>query len=245
MEKVRIQKVLSEYGFASRRKAEKMIEDGLVYINGKKANIGDKIVPNKDKISIDGKLIDCNQKKYYIMLHKPRGFISTTHDELGRKCVTSLVSDIPTKIYPVGRLDKDSEGLLLMTNDGDFSNSILHPSKHIEKKYRVTVKPKINEDQLVKLSASFEIDNYKTVPAKITVIKHSDDRTVLEIILKEGKNRQIRKMCEQVGLEVARLKRISIGQLKLGMLQPGKWRDLSTQEIKMFSSKRKNDSSKI
>ena len=155
-------------------------------------------------------------------------------DELSRKCVADLVRDVPAKIYPVGRLDKDSEGLLLMTNDGDFSNAILHPSRHVEKKYRVTVKPKANEKQLVKLSSGMEIDGYKTEPARITVLKDVEDRTVLEVIIKEGRNRQIRKMCEQVGLNVARLKRISIGQLKLGMLQPRQWRDLSIQEVKMF-----------
>ena len=234
MEKIRIQKALSECGIASRRKAEELIKQNLVSVNGKTAKIGDKVDLSRDKISVDGKLVACEVKKYYIMLHKPRGFVSTMSDELSRKCVADLVRDVPAKIYPVGRLDKDSEGLLLMTNDGDFSNAILHPSRHGEKKYRVTVKPKANEKQLVKLSSGMEIDGYKTEPARITVLKDVEDRTVLEVIIKEGRNRQIRKMCEQVGLNVARLKRISIGQLKLGMLQPRQWRDLSIQEVKMF-----------
>ena len=234
MEKIRIQKALSECGIASRRKAEELIKQNLVSVNGKTAKIGDKVDLSRDKISVDGKLVACEVKKYYIMLHQPRGFVSTMSDELSRKCVADLVRDVPAKIYPVGRLDKDSEGLLLMTNDGDFSNAILHPSRHVEKKYRVTVKPKANEKQLVKLSSGMEIDGYKTEPARITVLKDVEDRTVLEVIIKEGRNRQIRKMCEQVGLNVARLKRISIGQLKLGMLQPRQWRDLSIQEVKMF-----------
>jgi 23S rRNA pseudouridine2605 synthase len=234
VEKIRIQKALSECGIASRRKAEELIKQNLVSVNGKTAKIGDKVDLSRDKISVDGKLVACEVKKYYIMLHKPRGFVSTMSDELSRKCVADLVRDVPAKIYPVGRLDKDSEGLLLMTNDGDFSNAILHPSRHVEKKYRVTVKPKANEKQLVKLSSGMEIDGYKTEPARITVLKDVEDRTVLEVIIKEGRNRQIRKMCEQVGLNVARLKRISIGQLKLGMLQPRQWRDLSIQEVKMF-----------
>ena len=234
MEKIRIQKALSECGIASRRKAEELIKQNLVSVNGKTAKIGDKVDLSRDKISVDGKLVACEVKKYYIMLHKPRGFVSTMSDELSRKCVADLVRDVPAKIYPVGRLDKDSEGLLLMTNDGDFSNAIVHPSRHVEKKYRVTVKPKANEKQLVKLSSGMEIDGYKTEPARITVLKDVEDRTVLEVIIKEGRNRQIRKMCEQVGLNVARLKRISIGQLKLGMLQPRQWRDLSIQEVKMF-----------
>ena len=234
MEKIRIQKALSECGIASRRKAEELIKQNLVSVNGKTAKIGDKVDLSRDKISVDGKLVACEVKKYYIMLHKPRGFVSTMSDELSRKCVADLVRDVPAKIYPVGRLDKDSEGLLLMTNDGDFSNAILHPSRHVEKKYRVTVKPKANEKQLVKLSSGMEIDGYKTEPARITVLKDVEDRTVLEVIIKEGRNRQIRKMCEQVGLNVARLKRISIGQLKLGMLQPRQWRDLSIPDVKMF-----------
>ena len=234
MEKIRIQKALSECGITSRRKAEELIKQNLVSVNGKTAKIGDKVDLSRDKILVNGKLVACGAKKYYIMLHKPRGFVSTMNDEFGRKCVADLVRDVPARIYPVGRLDKDSEGLLLMTNDGDFSNAILHPSRHVEKKYRVTVKPKANEKQLVELSSGMEIDGYKTEPARITVLKDVEDRTVLEVIIKEGRNRQIRKMCEQVGLNVARLKRISIGQLKLGMLQPRQWRDLSIQEVKMF-----------
>ena len=234
MEKIRIQKALSECGITSRRKAEELIKQNLVSVNGKTAKIGDKVDLSRDKILVNGKLVARKEKKYYIMLHKPRGFVSTMNDEFGRKCVADLVRDVPAKIYPVGRLDKDSEGLLLMTNDGDFSNAILHPSRHVEKKYRVTVKPKANEKQLVELSSGMEIDGYKTEPARITVLKDAEDRTVLEVIIKEGRNRQIRKMCEQVGLNVARLKRISIGQLKLGMLQPRQWRDLSIQEVKMF-----------
>ncbi len=239
MKKMRIQKILSESGVASRRKAEDMIKNKAVCINKKVAQIGDKADPNVDKIFVNGRLIDCNVKKHYIMLHKPRGYVSTTKDELGRKCVMHLVSDIPEKIYPVGRLDKDSEGLLLMTNDGEFLNAVIHPANSIEKKYRVTVKPKVTENQLVTLSSGMTIDGYKTEPARVTVLKSADDRAVLEIIIKEGRNRQIRKMCEQSGLNVARLKRVALGQLKLGMLAPGKWRNLSTQEIKLFSKKEK------
>lgn len=234
MTKIRLQKVLAESGIASRRKSEDLIKNNLVFVNEKLAKIGDKVNPFKDKIVVNGKKIDYNFKKYYIMLHKPRGFVSTVDDDLGRKCVIDLVKDVPAKIYPVGRLDKDSEGLILLTNDGEFSNSVIHPSKHIEKKYRVTVKPKIKEEQLVKLSSGMEIDGYKTEPAKISVLKDAEDRTVLEVIIKEGRNKQIRKMCENVGLTVARLKRLSIGQLKLGMLQPGKWRHLSPKEINLF-----------
>ncbi len=232
MEKIRLQKVLSERGIASRRKAEELIKNGEVAVNGRVASLGDKVDPAKDIIAVGGKRIDKKVKKFYIMLHKPRGFISTMSDELNRKCVAQLVQDVPEKVYPVGRLDKDSEGLLLMTNDGDFANAVIHPSRHIEKRYRVTLKAKVSEEQLVKLSSGMEIDGYKTQPAKVNVLKLEPNRTVLEIVLKEGRNRQIRKMCEQVCLDVARLKRISIGQVKLGMLQPGKWRELSREEVR-------------
>ena len=230
--KVRIQKMLSEYGVTSRRKAEKMVIDGLVTINDIKSKIGDKVDIGKDKIKISGHSITKTKKNYYIMLNKPRGYISTTSDEIGRKCVIDLVSDISARVYPIGRLDKDSEGLLLMTNDGNFANSVIHPSNHIEKKYRVTTHPDITEDQLTKLSIGVEIEGKKAVAHKIDVISSSKGRSVLEITLKEGRNRQIRKMCEAVGLEVARLKRISIGQVKLGMLKVGHYRELTEDEIK-------------
>ena len=156
------------------------------------------------------------------------------HDERGRKCVTDLVKEIKSRIYPVGRLDKDSEGLLIMTNDGDFANNLIHPSKNIFKTYRVTVRSGVKEETLVKLACKTEIDGEEIEPAQVEVLSNEKGRSVLKISIKEGKNRQIRKMCESVGLEVARLKRISIGQLKLGMLPPGKWRELTAEELKHF-----------
>lgn len=219
----------------SRRKAEEMILQGKIKINGKTASLGDRVTPNVDKVFLNGKEILLeNKDKYYIMLNKPRGFVTTMKDERGRKCVADLVSDIPERVYPAGRLDKNSEGLLIMTNDGDFANSLMHPSKDIWKTYRVTVRPKITEDQLNILCSGIEIDGKPTEPAMIKVLTQEKNRVVLEISIKEGRNRQIRKMCEFVGLEVARLKRISIGGLKLGMLQPGKWRNLSREEINLF-----------
>ena len=144
------------------------------------------------------------------------------------------MSDISERVYPAGRLDKDSEGLLIMTNDGNFANNLIHPSKNIWKTYRVTVRPKLTEEQLTNLCTGMEIDGKPTEPARVNVLVQEKNRVVLEISIKEGRNRQIRKMCESVGLEVARLKRISIGVLKLGMLAPGKWRDLTEDEIKLF-----------
>ena len=152
-EKIRVQKIIADAGIASRRKAEELIERGAVTVNGQKAKLGDKADPRKDKITVAGREIKVNSenKKYYIMLHKPRGYITTANDEGGRKCVTELVEDIPARLFYVGRLDRESEGLLLMTNDGDFANMITHPSTHFAKTYRVTVRPRISEEQLTTL----------------------------------------------------------------------------------------------
>ncbi|MGN0558927.1 MAG: pseudouridine synthase [Acutalibacteraceae bacterium] len=237
-ELVRLQKMLADCGVASRRKSEQLIADGQVKVNGRTAQIGDKVDPYRDKVFVAGKRITAAAKKKYryIMLHKPRGYITTMDDEMGRKCVAELVSDIEERIYPVGRLDRESEGMLLMTNDGAFANTVTHPKKHIYKIYRVTVRPGITEEQIIKFETGMEIDGYKTAPAEVRVVKKEEGRAVLEIVLREGRNRQIRKMCEQLGIEVARLKRVAIGQVKLGMLQPGKWRDLTPEEVKKLTA---------
>lgn len=237
-EKIRLQKVLADCGVASRRKSEQMISKGIVKVNGIVANIGDKVNPIKDKITVNGKRLISKDKNYYIMLYKPRGFITTMSDELDRKCITQLVSDIPARVYPVGRLDKDSEGLLLMTNDGEFANNIIHPSKHIKKIYRVTVSGNVTEEQLAQFNIGMVIDGIKTAPADAFVISRYPNRVVLEIVLYEGRNRQIRKMCENLGLEVKRLKRVGIGSIKLGLLQPGKYRELTSEEVKKLSHKK-------
>lgn len=228
---VRLQKMLADCGVASRRKAEEMIANGQVRVNGVIAKIGDKVDPKKDKISVNGKPI-VSQRNVYYMLHKPRVFITTMQDEMGRKCVAELVSDIPERVYPVGRLDRDSEGMLLMTNDGEFANLVSHPSTHVPKTYRVTVRPSINEEQLTQLAMGIVLDGQRTLPAQVRVLSQEPGRVVLEIVLFEGRNRQIRNMCEAIGLEVARLKRIAIGPVKLGMLQPGDFRRLTLEEVK-------------
>lgn len=234
MEKVRIQKIIADSGLCSRRKAEELIEKGAVRVNGHPCKLGDKALPGKDIISVNGENITVEKKKrlYYIMLNKPRGYVTTTSDELGRKCVTELLKDVPERVYPIGRLDKDSEGLLLFTNDGGFANDIMHPSRHISKTYRVTVRPDITEQQLVELSAGVEIDGRKTKECSVVVLNKEPGRVVLQMTIFEGRNRQIRKMCEAVGLEVARLKRTSIGPLKLGMLKPSTYRDLKPDELR-------------
>ncbi len=229
--KIRLQKYLSECGVASRRKAEDLIVAGKVKVNGKPASIGDKIDPNLDKIFVAGKRIIKSKKNTYIMLHKPRGFITTLSDEMGRKCVAQLVEDVGTRVYPVGRLDRDSEGLLLLTDDGEFANSLTHPTHHVPKTYRVTIRPTITEDQITALTAGIEIDGRMTMPSEVRVIEKKEGRVVIEIIIYEGRNRQIRKMCDALGLEVARLKRTQIGSVKLGMLKTGDWRNLTDEEV--------------
>lgn len=233
MEKIRIQKIISDCGICSRRKAEELMSKGRVLLNGRPAKPGDK-ASLKDIITVDGERIRPPKKKklVYIMLNKPRGYVTTMNDELGRKCVTELLDGIDERIYPVGRLDRNSEGLLLFTNDGAFANGIMHPSRQIAKTYRVTVRPDISDEQLVALSDGIMLDDRKTLPANVVVKDKQPGRVVLLITIKEGRNRQIRRMCEAVGLEVARLRRISIGPLKLGMLKPGTYRDLTSDELR-------------
>ncbi len=233
MEKIRIQKMIADSGYCSRRKAEELISRGKVRLNGHPVKLGDKC-GYKDIITIDGERIYMPRKKnlVYIMMNKPRGYVTTVSDELDRRCVMDLLDGVEERVYPVGRLDRNSEGLLLFTNDGDFANSIMHPSRHVSKTYRVTVRPDISDDQLVQLSEGVDIDGRKTLPASVIVKEKEQGRVVLLITIKEGRNRQIRKMCEAVGLEVARLRRISIGPVKLGMLKPGTWRELTAEELR-------------
>ena len=232
MAEVRLQKFLAESGVASRRKSEELIEQGKVKVNGKLSMIGDKVDPKKDTITVNGKKIVKTKTFTYVVLHKPRGFITTMSDEMDRKCVAELIKDVPGRVYPVGRLDRDSEGMLLFTNDGAFANAMTHPTKHVPKTYRVTVRPSITEEQITALTQGVIIDDRKTAPAEVRVVTKEEGRVVLEIILYEGRNRQIRKMCEEVGLEVARLKRTAIGSIKLGMLKQGAWRNLTEDEVR-------------
>lgn len=230
-EKIRLQKYISECGYLSRRKAEEMIAKGQVFVNGKKAIIGDKVDPYADEVKINGEKLKRPDSSIYIMLHKPRGFITTMNDEVGRKCVASLVKDVSAPVFPVGRLDRNSEGLLLFTNDGEFANTIMHPRYGIKKTYRVTVSRVESDEQIKKLSKGVYIDGRLASPAKVTVIQKYEDRDVLEIVIGEGRNREVRRMCEAASLEVKRLKRTAIGTLKLGMLKPGSFRELSQQEV--------------
>ena len=229
--KIRLQKFLSEAGVASRRKAEEMIRNGSVKVNGAVAQIGDSVDSKKDTVLVKGKKVMTQRTMRYILLNKPRGYVTTTDDDLGRKCVLELVKDVKERIYPVGRLDRVSEGALILTNDGAFANAMMHPSKHVPKTYRVTVRPGITPEQVDILSTGVELDGRLTAPCDVYVISKEEGRAVLEIVLYEGRNRQIRRMCESLNLEVARLRRTAVGPIKLGMLQTGEWRDLTPQEV--------------
>lgn len=230
----RLQKIISDSGFCSRRKAEELIGKNAVKVNGHTASVGDKADPDKDIITVWGERLDTKSVRLrYIKLYKPRGYLTSMEDSHSEKLITDLLKGIPERVYPVGRLDKNSEGIILLTNDGAFANDITHPRKHIAKVYRVTVPSKVTEEQLAEMAAGIEIDKgVITQPCTVNVLTEGQERTVLEFIITEGKNRQIRKMCGAVGLEVSRLKRTSVGGVKLGMLKPGEYKELTAEEMR-------------
>ena len=230
--KIRLQKHLASCGVASRRACEELIQKRLVRVNGRIASIGDKIDPKRDKIEVRGKSVVPVLTKRYIMLYKPRGYVTTASDEYGRKTVLDLVQDVGVRLFPVGRLDKDSEGLIFLTNDGDFANQLTHPSHNVNKTYRVTVEGEVDDEKIDKLCSGVNIEGRTTKPCDVYVIDRRVDSTVLIFTIHEGINRQIRKMCEVVDLKVIRLKRTEIAGVKMGMLKVGKWRDLNEREMK-------------
>lgn len=233
--KERLQKILSNYGVASRRAAEQLIAEGKVKVNGETAEIGQSADAERDIIMVRGVVVGAKPEPVYLALYKPRGYVTTMKDERGRKTVRDLVASCETRVYPAGRLDLDSEGLLIMTNDGDAAMRLTHPSKEIEKAYRVTVRS-TDKSKFQALAAITEIDGEEITPAVVRLIKTEADRSSLEVIIHEGKNRQIRKMCELAGLEVLRLKRNRVGEITLGMLKPGEWRHLEKKEIRYLKS---------
>jgi len=226
----RIQKILSAHGITSRRNAEALIKAGRVSCNGQICTLGESADPDVDVILVDGKPLPSKAQSRYIMLNKPRGYVTTLSDEKGRPNATQLVRDCGERVYPIGRLDMDSEGLLLFTNDGNFANYLMHPKHLIEKTYHAWVKG-FTLAGYVKLKEPVVLDGYLIKPPKLSVLKEQGENAVLEIIIHEGRNRQIRRMCQLAGMQVVRLKRVSEGSVKLGKLQLGKWRDLTEQEI--------------
>lgn len=232
MEKIRLQKYIADSGIMSRRAAEEEIKNGNVSVNGHVAELGTKIDPQRDNIVYRGRKIKYEKKTYtYIMMNKPRGYLSSTTDDRGRKCVTDLLNGVDARVYPVGRLDMVSEGILLLTDDGELKNRLTHPSHTIGKVYRVKVAGKVSDEQIEILTSPLVIDDYKIKPVQVSVFGEDETGTVLKMTLFEGRNRQIRKMCEIAGLTVKRLSRISIGNLKLDGLPVGKWRYLEQHEI--------------
>ncbi len=225
----RIQKILSHFGVASRRQAEQMILDGRVRLNGNTARLGD-TAEDDDVIEVDGVRLRKAPPRMYIMLNKPRGYVTTLSDEQGRKNVSELVSGCGQRVYPVGRLDLNSEGLLIMTNDGALAQALTHPRCEIKKVYLVWVRGYRNE-ALALLKSPVEIDGRKTKPAKVRVMTQEEDGALLEFTITEGRNRQIRRICENAGVNVTRLRRIQEGTLSLGDLRPGQWRHLTEQEL--------------
>lgn len=234
--KQRLQKLISASGVASRRKSEELIKMGKVTVNGIPAALGDSADPDTDIICVNGMLLPKREERTYIMLYKPRGYVTTLKDEKNRRCVSELVKDAGVRLYPVGRLDMYSEGLLIMTDDGDFANSLMHPSAEINKTYEAWIKGPCSQTALKVLQSPLVIDGYRIRPAEVKVLCENGDTTVLQITIHEGRNRQIRKMCSSAGLKLSRLKRVSEGGLAIGELRPGQWRYLTDDELQALSA---------
>ena len=228
----RIQKLISAAGLMSRRAAEEAISAGRVKVNGQRAALGDKADPEKDRITVDGKDLPKSTEKLYLMLNKPRGYVTTLRDEKGRRNVTELLGELGARVYPVGRLDMYSEGLLLMTNDGDFANRVMHPSHEVSKVYHTWVSGDNVERSVHMLRRPMEIDGYTVHALGVDIVQGFPGAALLSITICEGRNRQVRKMCEKVGLKVTRLQRVAEGPVELGSLKSGNWRHLTKSEIK-------------
>ena len=229
---IKVQKYFSDCGVMSRRAAEEVIKKGLVRVNGEVVSEGERIIPGVDLVEYNGvPVIPSADKKTYVLLNKPRGFVTTLSDEKGRRTVAELVASVGTRIYPVGRLDMDSDGLLLFTDDGELTNKLTHPRHEIPKIYHVTVSGKVSREKIAALSSPMIIDGYKILPVKTRVIDEGVSSSTLEMTLYEGRNRQIRKMCQQQNLKITRLCRVAIGNIRLGSLAVGKWRYLTPAEV--------------
>ena len=229
----RIQKIIASRGIASRRKAEALIEAGRVTCNGRVCLLGESADPNIDTILLDGKPLPSSCEYVYMMLHKPRGYVTTLSDEKGRKDVSVLVADCGERVYPVGRLDMDSEGLLIFTNDGEFANTLMHPKHMVNKTYRVFVKG-YSAEALERLRQPVTLDGYTIAKPTVRLLDSANGKAQLEIVIHEGRNRQVRRMCAMAGMTVQRLSRIAEGPLQLGALPLGKWRKLTETEVEML-----------
>ena len=229
--KKRLQKLLSEYGLCSRRGAEKLIESGRVTVNGLPAQVGMSADLDCDVVALDGVPLSRRPEPTFLMLHKPRGYVTSMHDEQGRRDVSELVADCPERVFPVGRLDRDSEGLLLFTNDGALCNALMHPKVGVSKVYEVTVTGLTEEGLRVLQSPLTMPDGYRIRPAKVTVLRQSSEEATLRVVIHEGRNRQIRRMCGMARMKVKRLLRVEESGISLGNLPAGSWRFLTSEEI--------------
>lgn len=229
--KQRLQKIISDCGICSRRAAETLISQGRVTVNGQVSALGDSADLGKDEIVVDGTLLSVSGDKTYIMLNKPRGYVTTLSDEKGRPSVSELVSGVGKRVYPIGRLDMYSEGLLLMTDDGELANALTHPSRRVPKTYNVRVAGKVSEKALKLLRSPLIIDGRPITPAKVELKNTAEESSLISVTITEGRNRQVRKMCDVANLRVLRLSRVAEGGLTLGSLRPGKWRYLSDAEL--------------
>lgn len=230
--KQRLQKIISSAGLASRRAAEEMIAQGRVTVNGQVCVVGASADPDVDAIAVDGREISVGNSRIYIMLNKPRGYVTTLSDELGRKTVAELVNDVPERLYPVGRLDLNSEGLIIMTNDGEIANKLMHPSYNVKKTYHAWVEGEQLEAAAERLRQARSVDGMPIGAAEVKILKSDEPRATFSITIGEGRNRQVRNMCTEAGLKVTRLKRVSEGKLKLGTLKAGAWRFLTPAEVR-------------
>ncbi len=236
-EGIRLQKYMALCGVASRRASEELIKNGQVHVNGKVVlEMGTVIDPDKDRVSVDGKTVKPEKRKVYIMLNKPVGIVTSLKDEKGRTVVTDLIEGVDERIYPVGRLDSDTSGLLLLTNDGELAFKLTHPSKRIFKKYIAIVEGLPNKGELERLRNGIKIDGRVTSKAKVKVLKNFGEDSILEIEIFEGRNRQVKKMCEAVNHPVKKLKRVAFGELQLGGLESGNWRYLNDEELAFIRS---------
>jgi 23S rRNA pseudouridine2605 synthase len=230
----RLQKIIAEMGVSSRRKAEEFILEGRVTVNGQTAVIGMKADPVKDHIKLDGKLLFRPEKKVYYIFNKPRGVVTSMSDPEGRPTVHDFVKGITQRVFPVGRLDYDSEGMLLLTNDGDFTHAVLHPSKKIPKTYLVKIKGNLEDENMEKLRKGIRLERSVTAPAKVKRLRKTESNSWIEMVIYEGKKRQIRRMLERVGHPVIRLMRIKINGIEMGPLKPGSSRQISSEEMRVF-----------
>lgn len=231
----RLQKILSRAGVASRREAEAIIVAGRVAVNGTVVTeLGTKADPGKDRITLDGKPLRVKAERTYLLLYKPVGYVTTLKDPEGRPVVTDLLKGVGERVYPVGRLDYNTEGLLLLTNDGDWANRLMHPRHEVEKEYVVKVRGRVSPEQVKRLASGVELDDGGTAPAKVKIVQESDRNSRLSIVIHEGRYRQVRRMCEAVNLMVVSLKRTRYGFLDLGELKPGEFRRLTPQEVKQI-----------